>query len=971
MHLFHILWAVFALVLFIMVAIPISLYLYESRPSARDILARCNSHGEVVTLLLKIALQLAFDAVSEPWFLVILLLLGGVGLFAANVVNQAYYNQRIQTTVVTCTLLYSWSVFVIFILKIIESTNYGGGFMIWATGLPFIAWMGPGVARETYSALTSGGLKGAKESQYQAHIRAVLLLMKNKNEDSKEFLRLVSFCQNHVETCTETDCPLKTAKKQLAGFIDPMNSRERIILAIQRLFVTGIKRYKSTELRIDYAAFLIEYLTANKLALEELHLANNQDPSLAQQFHIYRNRKIIEEGTGNSQRKEGEDDQQLDTVGMIAMESYSKGCVNSICGLAELITQLWEELLQDTPKLEAIFNWGTKIKRLSVVAEENWKKLGHISGNNVIIIKLVSRYLQFVSNNTEKAAEVSRIFEKKVRHLLHIRENDFSDLEKLTLTQSVGVTLFDEKTHGQIRKGNPAFESMFGFLYEELQTVYLNRLIPRLYRAGEKNPQKTWFARYNSFPDYLGQEKQYCVVTKGNQLFEVTCTTILLSGQDFMATGTIFLSRFAYRDPSSQSALLLTDASCNVTDWSANVVLFFDKSSNDDLSSLNLRDLLPGVIENEVYRKERTLYNLELPDGIVQSAMIKVDPIYSAVAYPSESNWFRIPEDRSVRGFLVHIFQGHQISGDSDRLSRASRKSLSLATVDQGDFKNIWSFVDPSLAKHKVPRHNRALESQGSSLLKQTASENYGLKIITKRLHNKALFEVFMEKEVDGTALPVDHLPPNPNKGQSIFSLSIAKVQENTLNKKSILKTNVIELVYNKQARMLNGFIAPVAAIIFLAAFYALFILAYFTKVSEVKGFQDQTQGFTNYQRVMLAISQLANLLTDAEASKYIPSSQFLPAELLQYMPAIDEAAHNVVHKMAAAFPSFNGTQVSQYSTETLSLLTQKNLGQLYAKLNINNTALPYVVSSPADFPHSTNYLNAQPKAPHPTVKVP
>lgn len=64
---------------------------------------------------------------------------------------------------------------------------------------------------------------------------------------------------------------------------------KNVIKVVDRIYISGIKKYpKSTYLRLFYAFFLLEQFNNKQKSLEQLMIAETQNPNFQQQFLIFR-----------------------------------------------------------------------------------------------------------------------------------------------------------------------------------------------------------------------------------------------------------------------------------------------------------------------------------------------------------------------------------------------------------------------------------------------------------------------------------------------------------------------------------------------------------------------------------------------------------------------------------------------------------------------------------------------------------
>lgn len=123
--------------------------------------------------------------------------------------------------------IYMWTCFVLFISKILQSSNFNGGIYVWATGIPlvicFLVFKGSDIINILSKNINK--LQKGEEIEMQMRYFIHLFSVKGKHRENEIFLK--GFIRNHEEICEMNDCPLKVVKKLLdsnSGNLDVFSS---------------------------------------------------------------------------------------------------------------------------------------------------------------------------------------------------------------------------------------------------------------------------------------------------------------------------------------------------------------------------------------------------------------------------------------------------------------------------------------------------------------------------------------------------------------------------------------------------------------------------------------------------------------------------------------------------------------------------------------------------------------------------
>jgi len=165
------------------------------------------------------------------------------------------------------------------------------------------------------------------------------------------------------------------------------------------MYDQGIKKFPNANaLRISYSFFLLEKMHSKQQALQELTQAEQNRPSVDEQFIIFRYKKLIEDEIAESQN-EGQGG--LDVVSEVSFQNNLRNLQANIEKSALLHMEFWSQLSEDNPDLAKLSDIGSKINSSVQYVEDNWIKLLKVNASNAKSMRLYGKYLIEIINDKE------------------------------------------------------------------------------------------------------------------------------------------------------------------------------------------------------------------------------------------------------------------------------------------------------------------------------------------------------------------------------------------------------------------------------------------------------------------------------------------------------------------------------------------------------------------------------------------
>lgn len=202
-HLLHSLLACVFNFIFIIICAIVAYAFFEPRMNSGDRTAREDSTGEVAFIINKVACQVMFSFLGsgDSWILIIVTFVLSLWLWKVYNIDDPYYDNEVGNFYNIITTYYLWTNFCLLISKLLEQTDFNGGLIMWIIGLPFLVMIMLSTKKSRIDTLLRSQVKFRSGEQIQGHLRYVLLLMKNQDNDKNAYMLLIGYIEKHKEIC--------------------------------------------------------------------------------------------------------------------------------------------------------------------------------------------------------------------------------------------------------------------------------------------------------------------------------------------------------------------------------------------------------------------------------------------------------------------------------------------------------------------------------------------------------------------------------------------------------------------------------------------------------------------------------------------------------------------------------------------------------------------------------------------------
>ena len=140
-HIIHACFAIIVSIIFILIAIVVSLTYFESRSTSNDLAAKVTSRADVFIVIMKTILLYVFSFLVKKqfhWFIICLLIVLSTIAYFNYRSNWPYFNDKMNIFFCALTGLFLWGNLVLFLAKLLETTRFSGALQLYFLGLPLV-----------------------------------------------------------------------------------------------------------------------------------------------------------------------------------------------------------------------------------------------------------------------------------------------------------------------------------------------------------------------------------------------------------------------------------------------------------------------------------------------------------------------------------------------------------------------------------------------------------------------------------------------------------------------------------------------------------------------------------------------------------------------------------------------------------------------------------------------------------------
>ena len=348
---------------------------------------------------------------------------------------------------------------------------------------------------------------GKEKSFYEMinQIKCFINLIDNKDIKRNAFILLKGYIEIYEETCPIPECPLK---KYMNCVKYGNNGYPFLLQHAELLFSFCLSKFPNQlEVKFAYALFLIQKMNKKKQAGELLKGIDELNPSIEEQFIIYRCNRIIEDDYFELNI---DDNNSIDFINELEYKNLKNQYLSLITNASNLYMEFWSQLFAShssgSEDLTKLNECGTQINIVVEEINEVFEKIQKIRNNDFEIVKIYYDFLNDILNDKEKALIYKKLFEEigETPEIQH--EIELIDINPLSLSSNDKfqyiIVSANNDNFGLIKNLSLSISTIFGYEYEELIGKTLDLIMPDIYQKEHRKILK------NSLNEYKKQEME-------------------------------------------------------------------------------------------------------------------------------------------------------------------------------------------------------------------------------------------------------------------------------------------------------------------------------------------------------------------------------------------------------------------------------------------------------------------------------
>lgn len=496
-HIFYCIFFVFSLIIYVAIAIGVSLFFNESRSNSYDGMARLDMQLEFQLFIYMAILACIAQYITSnglQWIMIVLQILGSLYFMICYFRYIPFYSPVVSTIYGICVTSYFWVCLNLLLTQILVDMDYKGQTIIIIAGIIIIIFLVKSLREKLlYNLLFETKWdKIKKEYDLDLYVKALTDLIQNSSQNDFDEMLLLGFVNNHKSDCQNPLCPLNTNDElylPLTGTYalkDRSNLKDPVLLKhlICAIFEEYCKKSgMSSILHIIYSQFLFNHMGNNHMALLELFTAEKSENSIQQQFNVYRSKRLIENYLNEKAHNIKESNEKsgiakMDVTIVIQFEALFTKLSKSIEVSANEHIEFWSHLESLMPDLNVVNKQGLGIIDCTKQTYDLWSKVNRINPNYSKALNLYGSYLSEIKSDLEAGEELLARARANQGSKNNERLNDF----EIMFAEDTAIIVMsgNKETQSKITKTNSGITKLFGYSTFEVTGHDVTILMPPL-----------------------------------------------------------------------------------------------------------------------------------------------------------------------------------------------------------------------------------------------------------------------------------------------------------------------------------------------------------------------------------------------------------------------------------------------------------------------------------------------------------
>ncbi|CAD8125809.1 unnamed protein product [Paramecium sonneborni] len=492
-HIVHSVVAIFGVIFYFILCLLFTLLYFEPRYKPHEATSKQSGRANAIFLIYQFIMVISYtfmNGKSYDYLMILIMLIGSFIIFWKIHIEQPFNNFYIQKAWSMLVALNLWGVILICFAKFLEGILFQGTIYAWIAGVPLMIAAIIKSDKLHYDLLLLNLNKVQDPDQIVSLTNHLLKLLYKSPLNSHSSLLIDGFLEIHKATCTREDCYLKQKKiinqRQQKPLFKEGTISERdvdLLMIMAQIYFNQIKKFPNEiNLRIRYAFFLLDNMKQRQQAINELIQAESLNPTLDNDFIIFRYKRIIEEEINAAQN---ESFGNLDIASELAFQNNMRQFQNKIERATLMHMDFWSQLQEDSPDLGKMNEIGYKINLAILQVEDLWNKMQKLTQNLPKAMRLYAKFIievlqdkDFGEELLEKSKKLQQQNNKmKNKQIIQLISSDEIGYE----SQPILLVSASQEKFAQITNLNLAACNLFGYNKSEMINRKINIFMPNLY----------------------------------------------------------------------------------------------------------------------------------------------------------------------------------------------------------------------------------------------------------------------------------------------------------------------------------------------------------------------------------------------------------------------------------------------------------------------------------------------------------
>ncbi|KAL4512712.1 hypothetical protein ABPG72_020549 [Tetrahymena utriculariae] len=320
-------------------------------------------------------------------------------------------------------------------------------------------------------------------------------------------LKIDGFLNIHRNDCNLASCPSRSNTLRIKKFnkmLANQTANEDLIMSIfviQTIFDYNIIKFRgSNQVRLLYALFLLETFQNKDQALTQLYFLQLSQPSIEEEFIVYRLKKIILQMLNHNHQ------QKIDFSFELTIDEYSNKFKKILNKSIQNLIQFYQELLEIKPQAQNLSKKGSQFIDNIKTIKSQFEDLVQQKSLNQSVFRIYQSFQLNILEEKESFEILQKQIQEQNEQKGEDEEGNMKDED--TYTQGVIVISSQEENFANIVEVNLEMLKIIGLAKSQVLSKNISFLIPNI-----------WQQYHNQFIDQFLATGQKKIIGQSRDLF--------------------------------------------------------------------------------------------------------------------------------------------------------------------------------------------------------------------------------------------------------------------------------------------------------------------------------------------------------------------------------------------------------------------------------------------------------------------